>query len=48
MYNWWGIEKRNSCHSYYSCSKNPDPGTLYGKVDTQLTFQEFLVIGLTE
>lgn len=48
MLTWWGIENRNSCHSYYSCSNTPDPGTLYGKVDTKLTFQEFLVIGLTE
>ena len=45
MYNWWSIEKRNSCHS---CSKTPNPETLYGKVDTKLTFQEILVIGLTE
>lgn len=28
--------------------KNPKPETLYGKVDTKLTFQELLVIGLTE
>lgn len=48
MYNWWGIEKRISCHSCYSCSKTPNPETLYGKVDTKLTFQELLVIGLAE
>lgn len=48
MYNWWSIEKRNSCHSYYSCSKTPNPETLYGKVDTKLTFQKRLVIGLAE
>lgn len=41
----WGIEKRNTCHSY---SKTPNPETLYGKVDTKLAFQELLVIGLTE
>ena len=45
MYNWWGIEKRILCHS---CSKTPNPETLYGKVDTKLTFQELLVIGFTE
>lgn len=28
--------------------KNPNPETLYGKVDTKLTFQKLLVIGLTE
>lgn len=42
MYNWWSIEKRNSC------SKTPNLETLYGKVDTKLTFQERLVIGLAE
>ena len=41
----WGIEKRNPFHSY---SKAPNPETLYGKVDTKLTFQKLLVIGLTE
>lgn len=45
MYNWWSIEKRNSCHS---CSKTQNLETLYGKVDTKLTFQERLVIGLAE
>lgn len=45
MLTWWGIEKRNPCHSY---SKTPNPETLYGKVDAKLTFQELLVIGLTE
>lgn len=28
--------------------KTPNPGRLYGKVDTKLTFQKLLVIGLTE
>ena len=28
--------------------KTPNPETLYGKVDTKLSFQELLVIGLTE
>lgn len=28
--------------------KTPNPETLYGKVDTKLTFQERLVIGLAE
>jgi hypothetical protein len=28
--------------------KPPNPETLYGKVDTKLTFQKLLVIGLTE
>lgn len=45
MYNWWGIEIRNPCHS---CSKTPNPEKLYGKVDTKLTFQELLVIRLAE
>lgn len=27
---------------------SPNPGRLYGKVDTKLTFQELLVIGLAE
>lgn len=48
MLTLWGIETRNSCHSCYSCFKTPNPETLYGKVDTKLTFQELLVIGLTE
>lgn len=48
MYNWLGIETRNSFYSFYSCSKTPNPGRLYGKVDTKLTFQKLLVIGLTE
>ena len=45
MLTLWGIEKRNPC---YSCSKTPNPETLYGKVDTKLAFQELLVIGLTK
>ena len=45
MLTLWGIETRNS---FYSCSKTPNPKTLYGKVDTKLAFQELLVIGLTE
>lgn len=48
MLSWWGIETRNSFYSFYSCSKTPNLETLYGKVDTKLTFQELLVIGLTE
>lgn len=48
MLTWWGIENRNSCYSCHSCSKTPNPGRLYGKVDTKLFFQERLVIGLTE
>lgn len=48
MYNWWGIEIRNPCHSFNSCSKTPTPEKLYGKVDTKLTFQELLVIRLAE
>ena len=45
MYNCCGIGRRDS---FYSCSKTPNPKTLYGKVDTKLAFQELLVIGLTE
>ena len=48
MLTLWGIEKRNSFYSFYSCSKTQNPGRLYDKVDTKLAFQELLVIGLTE
>jgi hypothetical protein len=48
MLTLWGIETRNSFHSFHSCSKTPNLETLYGKVDTKLTFQERLVIGLAE
>lgn len=48
MLTWWGIENRNSRYSCHSCSNPRTPETLYGKVDTKLTFQKLLVIGLTE
>ena len=48
MLTWWGIGRRNSFYSFYSCSKTPNPGKLYGKVDTKLTFQKLLEIRFTE
>ena len=45
MLTWWGIEIRNS---FYSCSKTPNPGRLYGKFDTKLFFQKLFEIRFTE
>ena len=48
MLTLWGVENEIRFIRFIRFQKTPNPGRLYGKVDTKLTFKEFLEIRLTE